>query len=240
MEYVPSPPLDLLVRGFEDFVAAAAQAAQAGPAGEAALVRALDVLPKSRRAIAVAYLGDARGPAGPPALRHVLTSDRAAQDERCAAILALAKREKERAAPDYARTFSSRDAAVKAYSLAALAAYGDERARPHVATYLSRRLKRNPAALVPNPTVLGICYLVRYSDRNRLVALAEAIRGAEDHLRAERANRIPIRLGADVVEWLEKFWPACLDPAVEVRRVTMPDAQAMQDWVRSDPLFGPV
>jgi hypothetical protein len=64
-----------------------------GPTGEARLVQMLDSLAGAKKVMAVAALGDAQGDQGSAALRGLLAVPQRSVDLRCAALLALAKRD---------------------------------------------------------------------------------------------------------------------------------------------------
>ena len=237
-----------------DFVAAVKDLVMAGPAGEAEMAAALPDLPRSRRLTVVAALGDAQGEAGPQALRRVLADPATNPDTRCAALLALAKRDGVAASPELAAHLGHRSHAVRSYAMRGLAVVGDDRAWTAAARYLRRLLNRpvptdvalhaplvnRPVPMVDPPdmpsvsamfqAMVTIVYLVRHLDdpagarRRELVTL---VRGRFDRLcRPER-------------EFLIRYWPGCQPGGPDPGHLENPDPAPFRAWAR-DPLFGPV
>jgi hypothetical protein len=183
-------------------------------------VAVLPELPATRRTLAVAALGDARGPAGPAALRGVLSTEKH-EDPVCAALLALAKRCGPDASADLFATLSHRSGAVKDYALLGLAGAGDGRACDAVFARLRQLLARadRRSADVHQPAVAAaVCYLGRHLDDTGCTRLAELLRRRWD------------RLGEGEREWLGGVWP-------ELRG--RPDPEVLREWVRR-PLFEPL
>src|SRR6266536_1861224 len=114
----------------------------AGPDGEVALVGALSDVSQSHRTAIVAALGDAQGQAGPDALREVLADADASTDTRCAALLALAKRDGVEASTELAGHLNHRSKAVRSYAMRGLAVVGDDRAWADAMRLLRRLLER--------------------------------------------------------------------------------------------------
>jgi hypothetical protein len=99
-----------------------------GPTGEAHLVPMLDSLAGAKKVMAVAALGDAQGDQGSAALRGLLAVPQRSVDLRCAALLALAKRDGADASDVLAAHLTHTPAAVPQYAIIGLAAVGDDRA----------------------------------------------------------------------------------------------------------------
>jgi hypothetical protein len=103
-------------------------AVAAGLEGDRELARVLPELPRTRAIIAAAALGDASGGAGVDALARAWREPSASRDLRCAALLALAKREYEGASAELADGLAYPDGVVKGYAMIGLAGFGDDRA----------------------------------------------------------------------------------------------------------------
>src|SRR6476661_11020653 len=111
------------------FEAAVQVAVRLGAQGDQ-LLAALSDLRGWRAIHRAAALGDVVGPSGGQALRRIIaTPGPGTSDQRCAALLALAKREKAQASDALSAVVDDRDAGVRQYALLGLAAVGDERAR---------------------------------------------------------------------------------------------------------------
>ena len=244
------PPRWSVRRRHTDFAAEVRRLVAAGPAGEAELVTALPCLPPPRRSTVVAALGDARGPVGPAALRHELAGPDIDTGTRCAALLALAKREGVRASPELAAHLRHPSPHVRSCALHTLAVVGDDRAWQPALHRLERVLDR-PAPLdrpdgLPDPdrppspatphtlprmpgvfeALVVITYLVRHLDDTRRTALLTVLRRRFTRLRRpERA-------------FLTRHWPGCEPDGPDPRRLPNPDPWPFQSWAR-DPLFGP-
>ncbi|WP_426513247.1 hypothetical protein ACPPVO_23065 [Dactylosporangium sp. McL0621] len=99
----------------------------------------LDTLTVSDKITVVAALGDAHGGRGPAALRSLLAVLQRSVDLRCAALLALAKREGAAASDVLAAHLTQVPARVRDYAVIALAGVGDGRAWAQVRTILRRQ-----------------------------------------------------------------------------------------------------
>jgi HEAT repeat protein len=136
-------------RGDADFAVAVKDLVMAGPAGEVELVNALSDVSIPRRLTIVAALGDAQGEAGFAALRRVLAESHTNTDTRCAALLALAKRDGVGASPELAGHLNHRSRSVRSYAMRGLAVVGDDRAWAVAMKVLRRLLDRSVPAHPP-------------------------------------------------------------------------------------------
>jgi hypothetical protein len=231
-----------------DFFEQAQCAAEAGDYGERVLVEALGRrLSKDKQLYVVAALGDATGPLGGAALREALTWTGTPQDLRCAAVLALAKREQGAASADLAEAFNSAVAAIRGYGAIGLAAYGDDRAWETAFAYLQRRMHTAQNVWPPTTSAYCVAYLLRHleADRTRTSRLVALLRGNE-----KRAPKSAPFWASDAsalaqhwVEgtgWLQRHWPDCLDSSVAADRVAPPDVAAVERWARDNHLLKPV
>lgn len=124
---------------FEDAVRAAVDMGENGDR----LLADVDSLTGWRRVYVIAALGDVRGPAGGAALRRATsTSGPGTSDLRCAATLALAKRDEPGATQTLADLVNDRDHTVRDYALLGLAAIGDASAYDIVLTRVTAMLAR--------------------------------------------------------------------------------------------------
>ena len=177
------------------------------PSGEARLVRMLDSLTGFDKVLAVAALGDAQGDNGPGVLRALLAVPQRSTDLRCAALLALAKRQGSAASDVLAGHLSRVPVAVRDYAIVGLAAVGDDRAWPEVHTILRRELDRprptvQPQRLIPElkqfKVLKTMTYLVRHlatSPGERTLLLVDSLRSRFD------------RLYLLEQDWLSTRWP---------------------------------
>lgn len=171
-----------------------------GEAGEAALV---EVVRAGRNVVGVAALGEAAGPAGVGVLRNVALDDRRSDDERCAALVALAKRSGREGSDCYARALGARRSSVKHYAILCLCAFGDDRAWDAVLA----RLKATGSKL-PDP-LTGMWF--PSSQPAQLVAIGYLARHAGTSDRADALSRVvrPMweRWSTLQREWIQEFWP---------------------------------
>jgi hypothetical protein len=222
------------------FAAVVKDAVMEGPAGEARLVRMLGSLAGDKKVTAVAALGDAQGDQGPAALRSLLAIRQRSVDLRCAALLALAKREGSAASDVLAAHLTRVPAAVRDYAIIGLAGVGDDRVWAQVHAVLRQQLNRpsRTSQLQPLHPAIGQFKV--------LITVAYLVR----HLRMSPADRIPQLVGTlrsrfdrlYLVEqdWLRTHWPG-IDPAGPApARVDPPDLQPFRAWVADTGMFGPV
>jgi HEAT repeat protein len=159
------------------------QAVQLGAPGDELLAQALRTARGFDRVILAAALGDVDGAAGASALREALgASGPGSRDLRCAALLALGKREGARATPEMLAGLRSRDGIVREYAVAALVEAGDDRGWDEVLDWVTTQLtaSRRPNRLAASPIVLAIGYLARHAPQGsqRLRLLVDLIRDA--------------------------------------------------------------
>ena len=223
-------------RSHTSFDQAVRDAVLEGPGGEAELAVALGDVPESRRVEIAAALGDARGDAGPAALRRILEAP-AQRDLTCAALLALAKRCATEATADLASALASRDGVVKDYAMLGLAGAGDDTAWDEAFGRLKQLLRRPgpPATLnlrflsVQSPVAAAICYLGRHLDGpggHRTVRLVGELQDRWDYV------------GSGEKQWLAQVWPECT-AGRNASAIPAPDGRRLQQWIR-DPLFKPI
>lgn len=241
-------------RSDADFVAMVKDLIMAGPIAERELVAALPDVSAPRRLTVVAALGDAQGEVGPHALRQVLADPKATIDTRCAALLALAKRDGVGASPELADHLNHRSRSVRSYAMRGLAVVGDDRAWTTAIQLLRRLLNRptpthipihtpllnRPVSTVAPPktpslsamfeAMVTITYLVRHLDdpaaprRDELVRLLRA--------RFDRFHR-------PEQDFLIRYWPGCQPDGPDPQQLDNPDPAPFRAWAR-DPLFGPI
>jgi hypothetical protein len=230
-------------RRYADFVAEVRELIAAGSPGEAELVAALPGMPLPRRSTVVAALGDARGRAGPAALRRLLGDPAAGTEIRCAALLALAKRDGVRASPELAGHLRDGSPHVRSYALHGLAAVGDDRAWWPVLGRLGRLLDRPapvdgpdrppPVARAPALTLPGryealtaVAYLARSLNDTRRRELVVLLRRRFDRMRGFERR------------FLDRHWPGWQPDGPPPGRLAGPDPEPFRAWAR-EPLFGP-
>jgi hypothetical protein len=231
-----------------DFFDAAQRAAEAGEVGERVLVEALARgLSKDKQLYAVVALGDATGPLGARALREALTWAGASQDLRCAALLALTKREKVTASGDLADAFNSPVAAIRGYAAIGLAAYGDDRAWEAAFSYVQRRMHVSPNVWPPTTAANCVAYLLRHLDEEgargaRLVALLRAKdKQAPKSAPFEASGASSLgQHWAEGTSWIKRHWPDCLDSSIAADQVRAPDVEAVERWARDNHLLQPL
>lgn len=201
-----------------------------GAEGEAALVEVLPSLPRDRQVMVAVALGDAKGAAGPAALRSAMHRTDGSRDLRCAALLALAKRCGEAASADLAEMLAHRDGAVKDYALLGLAGAGDDRAWDAVVKRLHQLVRRPSRSEVPSSRLVAVCYLARHAygaGTQRTIRLVDEVRSAWDQLDPELER-----------PWFDEYWPSARPDGPPAHHVVPPDPQVLLDWVRH-PLFDP-
>jgi hypothetical protein len=222
------------------FEASAKDAVMDGPPGEARLVRMLDSLTGGKKVMAIAALGDAQGDQGPVALRSLLAVPQRSVDLRCAALLALAKRDGAAASDVLAAYLTHTPAAVRDYAIVGLAAVGDDRAWSPVHNVLRQQLDRPPPTSQPQRLIPGlaqfkvlttVAYLVRHlraSPTDRIPQLVETLRSRFD------------RLYLVEQDWLSTNWSGIDAAGPAPDRIDPPDPEPFRAWVASTRLFGPV
>ncbi|WP_204293321.1 HEAT repeat domain-containing protein [Micromonospora gifhornensis] len=205
-----------------------------GAAGEAMLIKLLASNPDDKNAVIVA-LGEACGNAGIPIL-HAIAADRGATiDERCSALVALAKRQGSDASETLARALLDEDRVIRRYGLLCMAYVGDGRSWDAVLYALRVSLAGpaprfpfalNPAALFSQSEVLPpIAYLARFAtNASREEMVVGLVSSNWDKLyNAEQ-------------EWLRSHWLAC-DPNAE--KPMPPNLSRIQSWIQR-PFFAPL
>jgi hypothetical protein len=217
----------------QKFNAAVHAAVRLGAEGDQ-LLAALSDLRGWRAIHRAAALGDVVGPSGGEVLRRIIaTPGPGTSDQRCAALLALAKREKARASDALFAVVDDRDAGVREYALLGLAAVGDERARDVVFKRLEAILRSRQRHIEPiehvqevTPVVLAAVYLLRHAgDKAQVERLSALLRRRRERL-SERER-----------QWFVRYWPS-LDPdAAPSPDLTAPEPDTLQRWLLADPLF---
>lgn len=129
------------------------------------LLAGLEDLRGWRAVYVTAALGDVQGPHGASVLRRTArTRGPGTSDLRCAALLALAKREKAAASDALAEAVDDGDAAVRRYAVLGLAAVGDGRAWDAVLARLKAmltRTRKTEEGTDLSPVVVAVIYLLR-------------------------------------------------------------------------------
>jgi hypothetical protein len=210
------------------FEAAVEAAVGLGAAGDA-LLAGLEDLRGWRALYVIVALGDVDGPHGGAVLRRAIAArGRGTSDRRCAALLALAKRERVGASETLSTAVGDADAAVREYAVMGLAAVGDGRAWDAVHVRLTAMLARQRArAGEPSTVVLAVVYLLRHvaDDRGRAAAVVSILR--------RRWNRLFV----GERRWFAEHWPAVDPVAGAADEPELPDPAALQRWLLENPLF---
>ncbi|MBN1091563.1 hypothetical protein JKP75_02600 [Blastococcus sp. TML/M2B] len=216
------------------FEAAVRAAVELGAEGDR-LLAGLDGLRGWRPVVVVAALGEVDGPHGGAVLRRAIASrGRGTSDLRCAALLALAKREKASASAELSEAVGDADAAVRDYAVMSLAAVGDGRAWYAVLARLTAtlgRTRKTEAGDDLSPVVLAVVYLLRHvgEDDGQAEAVVSLLRRRWSRL-TDRERR-----------WFGQHWPAVVPGSSGAGEPALPDPAALQRWLLDDPLFaGPV
>jgi hypothetical protein len=222
------------------FEAVVKDAVMEGPSGEARLVRMLDALAGPNKVMAVAALGDAQGDQGMGALRGLLAVPQRSVDLRCAALLALAKREGAAASDVLAAHLTRVPGAVRDYAVLGLAAVGDDRAWSQVYTILRRELDRpaptfQPQRLMPGLKQFKVLTTVTYLVRHLSTSPADRIPQLVDTLRSRFT-----RLYVVEQDWLRTHWSGIGPDGTDPVRIDAPDPEPFRAWVADTQLFGPV
>ena len=218
----------LLGRSWDLFERAIHDAVQ-DPDGDGLLAEASTRLTGDRLTFVAAALGEVRGPDGAGALRGLLAlSGPGTEQTRCAALLALAKREGANASAELATALKSRNAAVRDYAVLGLAAFGDDRAWDDILAHLTRRL-RVPHRRVGEPpevAVAVIYLLTNVGGRPEGVhALVNLLRGSWDNLTVQEHA------------WLTGNWPQALPGGPPASQVAPPNGHALRQQFAAGPLF---
>ena len=204
-----------------------------GERGEAELIELI----KGRHDLrCVAALGEASGPEGDEVLRHLVAAP-GNDDERCAALVALAKRSGARGSDCFTEALTDRRVAVKEYAAACLCAYGDDRAWDPVLAMLEKVTTKPQASplfeelLSSQSTALTLIgYLARHAQTTeRATKAIAAIRGGWDRLQEFEQD------------WVREYWPAAAPDAADDIPAILNDHDALRvaRWSR-DPLFVPL
>lgn len=212
-------------RSWSDSQDALADAVARGKQAEPLLVQLLTESDRYRAPAVAAAVGDMRGPGPADAVLRSLVerTGPGTDDQRCASLLALAKRLGRAATDDYLQALARGSAALKDYALLCLAAAGDGRGWDQVFVYLSNRLRGRRSSTVsddPSPTVVAIDYLVRHvgdsvARREQLVSLL-----------VERWDRLP----EDDRAWLAQSWPDLNPGPLRAASVSLPPRNTLIDW----------
>jgi hypothetical protein len=211
---------------------ALAGAVAAGPAGEAELVDVLPLATDFRLTLAVAGLGAATGPLGPPALRALAHDADAPREARAAATLSLARRSGPAAADDLLRVLHERGRGLADAAITGLAVVGDDRGWDAVLQRLGTVLRR-PARV---PTV-------PFSELQTSVAYLGQHLGGRGSARAVKLVGLLRRRWGRILDgeraWLAELWPACAPGGPSGAEVEPPESGALQRWVFDAVYLGP-
>jgi hypothetical protein len=211
-----------------------------GPAGEARLVAMSASLRGFDRVMVVAALGDAQGDEGVAALRALLAVQQRSVDLRCAALLALAKRQGVAASDVLAAHLTGVPAAVADYAVIGLAAVGDDRAWPQAHERLRRQLDRPTPTSQPDQLIPGI------KDFEAMMTVSYLVR----HLSSPVADRTPLlvttlrsrfdRLYQVEQKWLTQHWPGVAPGGPDVALLEVPNPEPFRALVHATHLLGPI
>lgn len=193
------------------------------------LLAELDGLKGWRHVLVVAALGDVRGPAGEAVLlRAISTEGSGTSDLRCAAALALSKRNEPGATQALAGLVDDRDHAVRLYALFGLAAIGDGSAYADVLARVTAMLarRRTTEAADFSPLTLAVTYLLRHvhQDVQRTPQLVSLLRRGWQRM-------TPGEQG-----WFTEHWPA-LHAEDSSALPRLPDARVLQQQLLAHPLY---
>jgi HEAT repeat protein len=197
------------------------QAVQLGAQGDELLAQALQTARGFDRVVLAAGLGEVDGAAGSAALRKALAATGpGSRDLRCAALLALGKREGAGATPEMLAGLHSRDGIVREYAVAALAEAGDDRGWGEVFAWVTDQLtaERRPGYLAASPVVVAFSYLARHASTGsvRLRRLVDTIRSSWPQLLDdERA-------------WFNRNWPQAAPGGPDPDVLSSPDPGQIQ------------
>jgi len=195
------------------------------------LLAGLEGLRGWRVVYVIAALGDVEGAHGGAVLRRTIASrGRGTSDLRCAALLALAKREQAGASEVLSEAVDDADAAVREYALMGLAAVGDERAWDAVLARLTAtlaRTRKTEAGDDLSPVVLAVVYLLRHVGEGdgRAEAVVSLLRRRWSRL-TDREQR-----------WFGEHWPAVAPGPGAAGEPAPPEPAALQRWLLDEPLF---
>jgi hypothetical protein len=203
-------------------------AVELGAVGDA-LLADVENLRGGRALDVTVALGDVDGPRGGAVLRQAIAARGGGTSHlRCAALLALAKREGMAASETLSEAVDDADAAVRDYAVMGLAAVGDGRAWDAVHARLTAMLARQRTRDgEPSAVVLAVVYLLRHvaDDRGRAVAVVSLLQRRWDRLfDGER-------------RWFAEHWPAVDPGAVTTDEPELSDPAALQRWLLDNPLF---
>lgn len=213
------------VEQFEDALRAAVDMGEDGYR----LLAGLDGLAGWRHVLVTAALGDVRGPAGRAVLLRTLsTAGAGTSDLRCAAALALAKRDEPGATRALTGLVDDRDHAVRLYALFGLAAIGDESAYDVVLARVTAMLarRRTTEASDFSPLTLAVTHLLRHlhQDARRAPDLVSLLRRRRQHMTAGEHG------------WFTEHWPDLLAPDGSGPH-RLPDPGPLQRRLLAHPLY---
>ncbi|GAA1893406.1 hypothetical protein [Asanoa iriomotensis] len=203
-----------------------AAAVHGGAAGEETLLAAWADGAGDMGGFLLAALGEATGPGGQALLRRLVMDPAAEPDDRCAALVALAKRAGADASDVLGDALLDPDGDIRDYALIAMSCVGDDRAVGHVHALLAMELAdpdRQRLLLAIQSLVIPMAtYLLRHAttaaEQDELAALI-------------RANRD--RLGRAEREWFTVYWPAAVDESESGIHADTADMVAWQPLLRT-------
>jgi hypothetical protein len=214
-----------------EFDSAVEQAKRVGSVGDQVLAEALANASGYRATSIAAALGDVDGDHGDAALRSVLTTTGpGTQDVRCAALVALTKRNGAAATDDMLAALHTRDSGVREYALLCLVHAGDEKGCDEVLAWVVALLKRTPRkAGFPETVGSAIAYLTRHCEpgSDQIVVLVTALR--------TRWLPSPHEKQA----WLLNSWPEAAPGGPAPAECPLPRHSPMTAW-GFDRLFDPI
>jgi hypothetical protein len=197
------------------------------PHADALLARMLDTTTQGFDRVRIAAtLGDLTGEAGGASLRRAIAvTGPGTRDLRCAAVLALAKREGAAATSELRSALANRDGAVRDYAMVGLAGAGDESAWDEVFARLPSLLRRKRRVHWKSEVAMALAYLAQHLNRARH---AQLVRFVREHWTA-----------VDEPSWFDEHWPDARPDGPAIDAVSVPDATELRLWARF-PLFEPL
>lgn len=220
----------LRARSLDKFYIALQAALRLGDVADEVVAEAAATRTGTPKLLATAALGDLHGIGGSGVLR-VLVANRGpgTQDLRCAAILALAKRDQADATDVLVESVGDSDPEIRFYALLCLAAVGDDRGWGNVFRQcdqtLARSRRKEKSSEYPF-LALAVTYLLCSSppDRSRLFSVASLIRRHSGNLLPSESR------------WLRECMPEVLTDR-DFESLNFPDCRAMRERYRNDSLF---
>lgn len=172
----------------------------------------------------IAALGDVQGDVGIAELYLIASTDEGGSpDARCAALLALTKREGSGATEILITSLRDRSLALRSYALLGLAAVGEDGAWEPVHDRLKALIRRRPK-VGTGPISLedsAACYLMAHA------------RGEDRQVRLVKTLRRLAEVAPDSQKMLQDLWPQVLDWSIGANVPEgRPEPEAIHRWIR--------